>query len=409
MKLFFTRMILPVYVVGVLGAFLQVAGAQWDVSAHILGIVETFFTPAHTVLYTGIALVAIASFYGLVLQSKTVESGFLSPALFTGASIAAVGSGLQIIAAPIDFWWHSTYGFDPFLFTPAHSLLIIGLILGGVGMAIGSTRLLRAQREGQAFASSPRLVPAVVVLALATVWAQLNFFGYWATDVTGMAYTFSYCSIQLFRSLAPCPFVQQYTLVSFLIAAGIFAASGTVVFWTSKSLFHRRGAITGIATILAAIYSAAAFGFSAYALRFLNPPGSWYITNATPDQGTRLALFIPFYMLFLVPILLLDISTRNLAGRNRLRLLGLSIIIGPVAAFIDGRYARAMAETGPAALLFVIIPMVLGGILGWAVLNRVASGLVLNLAVPQASTHGGFVSGKQPVRQNRESADQSEA
>jgi hypothetical protein len=396
-------MILPVYVVGVLGAFLQVAGAQWDVSAHILGIVETFFTPAHTVLYTGIALVAIASFYGLLLQSKTVESGSLPPALFTGASIAAVGSGLQIIAAPIDFWWHSTYGFDPFLFTPAHSLLIVGLILGGVGMTIGSIRLLRAQRAGQEFASSPRLVPAVVVLALATVWAQLNFFGYWATDVTGMAYTFGYCSIQLFRSLAPCQFVEQYSFVSFLIAAGIFAASGTVVFWTSKSLFHRTGAITGIAIILAVIYSAAAFGFSAYALRFLNPPGSWYITNATPDQGTRLALFIPFYLLFLMPILLLDISTRNLAGRNRLVALGLSIIIGPFAAFIDGRYVLGTAETGPIALLFVIIPMAVGGILGWALLNRVAGGLVLNLAAPPGSVQGGIVSRKQPIRQNYDS------
>ncbi len=251
----------------------------------------------------------------------------------------------------------------------------------------------------------PRLVPAVVVLALATLWAQLNFFGYWATDVTGMAYTFGYCSIQLFRSLTPCPFVEQYSLVSSLISAGIFAASGTVVFWTSKSLFHRIGAITGVAVILAAIYSAAALGFSAYALRFLSPPGSWYITNATPDQGTRLALFIPFYLLFLIPILLLDLSTRNLAGRNRLLLLGLSIIIGPFAAFLDGRYALGIAETGPVALLFVIVPMVIGGVLGWVLLHRVANEIVLNLGVPLGSTHGGLVSKKQPVRQNYDSAE----
>ncbi len=400
-------MILPLYLVGVSGAFLQVAGAQWDVSAHILGIVETFFTPAHTLLYTGIALVAIASLYGLVLQSKTIASGALSPSLLTGASIAALGSVLQIIAAPIDFWWHSTYGFDPFLFTPAHSLLIIGLLLGGVGMTIGSIRLLRTQRAGEKIASSPRLVPAVVVLALATLWAQLNFFGYWATDVTGIAYTFGYCSIQQFRSLTPCAFVEQYSLVSFLIAAGIFAASGTVVFWTSKSLFHRTGAITGVAVILATVYSAAALGFSAYALRFLSPPGSWYITNSTPDEGTRIALFIPLYLLFLIPILFLDLSTRNLAGRNRLFLLLLSIIIGPFAAFIDGRYALGLAEIGPSALLFVIIPMVVGGVLGWALLTRMANGLVLNLLVPRSSTHGGLVSRKQPIAQNYDSAEQS--
>src|SRR2546427_11385474 len=164
-------MISPVYAVGVAGAFLQIAGAQWDVSAHILGIVETFFPPAHPVLYTGIALVALASFYGLLLRSKTVGNGSLSRSLFIGVSIAAVGSSLQIIAAPIDFWWPSTYAFDPFLFTPAHSLLIIGMILGGVGMSLGSIRLLRAVRAAQNLTNRRRLVPAIVTLALATVWA----------------------------------------------------------------------------------------------------------------------------------------------------------------------------------------------------------------------------------------------
>ncbi len=390
-------MILPVYAVGVAGAFLQIAGAQWDVSAHILGIVETFFTPAHTVLYTGITLVAIASLYGLLLQSKTVENGSLSPSLFTGLSIAAIGSALQIIAAPIDFWWHSTYGFDPFLFTPAHSLLIIGLVIGGVGMAIGSIRLLRAQRAGQEFTNKHRLVPAIVILALATVWAQLNFFGYWTTDVTGMAYTFGYCSIQLFRSGANCLFVEQFGLVSTLIAAGIFAASGTLIFWTSKSLFHRTGIITSIAVILGALYSAAALGFSAYALKFLNPPGSWYITNATSDQSTRIALFIPVYFLTLIPILLLDLSTKNSFGRNGL--LGLSALVGPFAAFIDGRYALGISETGIGALLFVIIPMILGGIIGWFVLNRLAHELVLNLAIPDtSSTPTGLAPRKQRIR-----------
>ncbi len=394
-------MILPVYTVGVAGAFLQIVAAQWDVSAHILGIVETFFTPAHTVLYTGIALVALASFYGLLLQSKTAGNSSLNHSLFAGVSIAAVGSSLQIIAAPIDFWWHSTYGFDPFLFTPAHSLLIIGLILGGGGMTLGSIRLLRALRAGQQLTNRPRLVPAIVILALATVWAQLNFFGYWITDVTGMAYTFGYCSIQQLRASVPCPFVQQSSTVSFLIATGVFAASGTLVFWTSKSLFHRRGVITSISLILAAIYSAAALGFLAYALIFLNPPGSWYINNASPDEGTRLALFIPIYLLSLIPILVLDLSTKNSAGRNRL--LGFSALIGPFAALVDGRYTLGLAESGVQGLALVVGPMILGGIVGWILLTKLARGLIPNLTIPATrSITGGLVSRKRPVRQSYE-------
>jgi hypothetical protein len=394
-------MILPVYAVGVAGAFLQIAGAQWDVSAHILGIVETFFTPAHTVLYTGIALVALASFYGIFLQYKTIGNGSLNRSLFTGLSVAAVGSSLQIIAAPIDFWWHSTYGFDPFLFTPAHSLLIIGMILGGIGMALGSIRLLHGQRAGQELTNRPRLLPPIVIFALVAVWAQLNFFGYWTTDVTGMAYTFGYCSIQQFRASVPCPFVQQFSAASFLIAAGIFAASGTLVFWTSKSLFHRTGVITSIALILAALYSAAALGFSAYALRFLNPPGSWYVNNATPDEGTRLALFIPLYLLSLIPVLVLDLSTKNSTRRNRL--LGLSALVGPFAAIIDGRYTLGLAESGIEVLALVLIPMILGGIVGWLLLTKLASGLIPNLTIPDTrSITGGLISEKRPVRQSYE-------
>ena len=404
MQLFSQKMIFPAYAVGIAGAFLQIAGAQWDVSAHILGIVETFFTPAHTVLYTGIALVALASVYGLLLKSRTVASGSLSSSLFTGLSIAVVGSSLQIVAAPIDFWWHSTNGFDPFLFTPAHSLLIIGMIIGGVGMTLGSIRLLRAQRAGQELSTSPRLVPGLVILALAAVWAQLNFFGYWATDVTGMAYTFGYCSIQQFRGSVPCPFVDQFNVVSFLVAAGIFATSGTLVFWTSKSLFHRTGVITGIALILAAIYSAAALGFSAYALRFLNPLGSWYINNATPDEGTRLALFIPLYLLSLIPVLVLDLSTKNSIGRSRL--LGLSALVGPFAALIDGRYAHGLAQSGVGVLPFVVVPMILGGVVGWVVLTRLGRGLIPNLTIRDAgSITGGLVSGKRPIRQSNEPAE----
>src|SRR5215472_12097498 len=65
MRSFSPDALLPIYALGVIGAFLQVAGAQWDVSWHILGIVETFFQPAHFVLYTGIGSVAIATLFGV--------------------------------------------------------------------------------------------------------------------------------------------------------------------------------------------------------------------------------------------------------------------------------------------------------------------------------------------------------
>src|SRR5438128_11465422 len=181
-------MILPVYAVGVAGAFLQIASAQWDVSAHILGIVETFFTPAHAVLYAGIGLVALANLQGVRLRlSHGQNSRYAS--LFGGLRVAVVGTELQLAAAPIDLYWHTAYGFDPFLFTPAHSILIVGVVLGGIGMPLGAIGLLQAQRAGQRITAPPWRLTAAVVLDLAPMWGESNFLVYWLTDLSRMAYT----------------------------------------------------------------------------------------------------------------------------------------------------------------------------------------------------------------------------
>src|SRR5712691_8988063 len=81
------RLLTPLYGLGVVGAFLQVAGANWDVSSHILGIVDSFFTPSHLVLYLGILLVLIAGFLGVWFERHTDAK--LRP-FFTGFRVASV-------------------------------------------------------------------------------------------------------------------------------------------------------------------------------------------------------------------------------------------------------------------------------------------------------------------------------
>lgn len=366
MNLAFLRNVTLLYTLGVVGAFLQIAAAQWDVSAHILGIVETFFTPAHTVLYTGIVLVAIANLLGLLLTSGRPVNR--PSRLYTGFRIAIFGTAIQVIAGPLDFWWHSTYGFDPFLFTPAHSLLIIGMVIGGIGMSLGMIRLLQAQRAGLQLTINTKILTGVTILALAALWGQLNFFGYWITDVRGMAYTFGYCSLSQFRSLLPCSFAEQYGTLSFLIAEIIFATGGTLVFWTSKRIFPRTGQFTSVALILAAVYSAACLGFTAYTLQFLNPQSTWYYTDPSPGQAAGFVVFIPIYLLALIPMFLLDATIKNSTANTKL--LGLSALVGPLASFIDGRYALGLAQAGTLAIGIAVVPMIMGGILGGLLLTR---------------------------------------
>jgi hypothetical protein len=171
-----SRLLFIAYGIGTTGVLLQIEAAHWDVSWHILGIVETFFTPPHAVLYTGIFLTIIAALLGLYLRMSS------NTPLLTGLQLAAVGGGMQLVAGPLDFWWHATYGFDPYLFTPTHSILITGLIVEGVGMALGAARLLDAHNSGRSiegFVASGRVLQAMVVITLAVLWLDMNFFLNW--------------------------------------------------------------------------------------------------------------------------------------------------------------------------------------------------------------------------------------
>ncbi|MDA4129651.1 MAG: hypothetical protein OK457_02660 [Thaumarchaeota archaeon] len=370
--------LLPIYSIGVVGAFLQVVGAQWDVSWHILGIVETFFTQAHAVLYTGIALVAIANLLGLIVNQKLRYNPVYSK-LFTGLRIAIIGSTLQLIAAPFDFWWHSTYGFDPFLFTPAHSLLIVGFFLGGLGMTLGVTRLHLAQKSGLKIMSSTRFLDGMVVLALAAFWGGLLFFTYYLTDTAGMAYTLNLCFIQQFRTLGilSCQFVNEVRLPFSLVQLALFAGSGTLVFWISKRVFgERRGFLTVATAILMAVYLGASIGFTSYALQFLRPPGSFYGNNPTPADGVALLSTIPIYLFFLIPVALLDLGITS--WPSKWKFIFLSARVGLFASFIDGRFtsgtvADAISGGYWGELLIIAFTTLIGGAVAGALVRRTLS------------------------------------
>lgn len=401
MRSFQARSLLPVYSVGVLGAFLQIAAAQWDVSAHLLGMVETFFTPAHGLLYAGIGLVALANLQGLRLWLAREDNPSYK-SLFTGIRIAIIGTVLQLVAAPIDFWWHSTYGFDPYLFTPPHSLLIIGLVLGGLGMTVGIVRLLQAQRKGLQLTSKSWLVTLFVVLGIASVWAQLYFFSYWITDLYGIAYTFGYCNINQFNA-GTCSFVNDYRTYANLVSFGIFAAGGTLAFWSTKKIFpDKAGIFTLTALILVGIYAGPALGFVSYALQYMNPPGSFYISNTTTRYGATIATFILTYLFVLVPVLILDSTIKNSMVKRNLPLVMLSALTGPLLAFVDGRFALGISEAhlSLSALAIAFTFMIVGGVLGGIVLTRLAPRLSLGVHVSQIDWKTEpLTKGTSPVRQ----------
>lgn len=326
------NLLVPAYALGTLGALLQIVGGYWDVTWHILGIVETFATPPHLVLYSGIALVLLAALLGLVLH-KGAPHG-VEPRLLTGLTVILVGSALQLVAGPFDSWWHATHGFDPFLFTAPHSLLVTGIALAGAGMGLGTVRLLQAHREGAdlgALAGFERGLYLLALLGLAVLWLGLNAAGYLVTDVDGMAYTFGWDETS----------VQGSVLPAFLAGSVFFAFAGTLVLLVTKTVLGWRGAASLVAAVVASVTATANLGFRAL---------------VDPVQGPVVAGFLPLYLAFLIPVAAFDLVPWG-EGTRRRTLLG-AALVAPFASSLDGFHSLWLWTQG-ASLLLPVLPLLL--------------------------------------------------
>ena len=133
-----------IYLMISIGVSLQISGSNWDIVWHGVGNVETFFTPPHSVIYSGVAL-AIGSVIGGIIQAaftirqqkKDVTWFVLFPSsLPLSLKLAAIGCILQLSAGPFDFLWHTQFGFDGLL-SPPHSVLAVGMLTTALGALIG--------------------------------------------------------------------------------------------------------------------------------------------------------------------------------------------------------------------------------------------------------------------------------
>jgi hypothetical protein len=134
-----------IYLLISIGVSLQISGSNWDIVWHGVGNVETFFTPPHSVIYSGVVL-AIGSVIGGTIQAAFRLRQQKNPTWFElllvpsslplAIKLAAIGCILQLTAGPFDFLWHSLFGFDGLL-SPPHSVLAVGMLATALGALIG--------------------------------------------------------------------------------------------------------------------------------------------------------------------------------------------------------------------------------------------------------------------------------
>jgi hypothetical protein len=125
------------------GILLAESGGSWDITNHLLNKPETFFSPPHVILYSGIALGLVgASIMFLYWRSYSIYISTIKEEKNSkiNLSIKLVISGVSmlILAGPLDFFWHLAFGLDGLL-SPPHLTLTIGMLAGSIGAMIGIT------------------------------------------------------------------------------------------------------------------------------------------------------------------------------------------------------------------------------------------------------------------------------
>jgi hypothetical protein len=166
--------LLAALVVATAGGVLQIGGASWDVTSHILRQPETFFTPSHTVLYTGAGLTTIAAIIGVFIFLKNKEE-IRSGSFYTAFKLLIIGAAIQLISGPGDFMWHSVFGVDG-LMSPPHLALATGMLISSIAAVVGLARILpHIQSKRNQTLARTALIPAFAALWFSCIWYVFMF------------------------------------------------------------------------------------------------------------------------------------------------------------------------------------------------------------------------------------------
>jgi hypothetical protein len=116
-----------------LGILVSASGGSWDITNHLLNKPESFFSPPHGMLYTGVASAVL----GCIVMSMECKYSYGFYQSFRKPTMLVItGITMLIVAGPVDFAWHSAFGLDGLL-SPPHFVLLTGMVISSLGSLIG--------------------------------------------------------------------------------------------------------------------------------------------------------------------------------------------------------------------------------------------------------------------------------
>ena len=323
------------------GILLVTVGGSWDITNHLLSKPETFFSPPHALMYTGVAISLIGvvlTFVGWRNLQQFRDSYFLS------LKIKLIGIGLLTGAGPLDFVWHSYFGLDGLL-SPPHFTLITGMFLCSVGGLIGISRYLK-------FNNSNSISKFLLILGVIPVWLSAS------GIISSLSLPFSSTDFFNFNQEPTIAFIIASLAYPFLISFSL-----TLVFRLSNYQF-------GILSILGGLF------LMIYSSTAIVPNFAMFDT-------------VLFYSLNLIPFVIADIFLK--LNRSKISMFFVGGLVGSVFYMVYYPYIMytyneillgklvspsliyfVYFELIQNVLLYTIIPAILMGIAGVILSSKIS-------------------------------------
>ncbi len=137
-------------------------GLAWDRNWHDYLGRDQFWIPPHILIYSGFGAAGIVALIVVLIDSRRYRQrkpgvddsstfsvfGFHAP---LGYFILGYGACIDLIAAPLDNYWHQLYGIDVTLWAPFHIMGTIGGLVGGIGILyiFASEAAVLRERKGK--------------------------------------------------------------------------------------------------------------------------------------------------------------------------------------------------------------------------------------------------------------------
>jgi len=268
---------LLVFSLATLGSIMQITGTSWDVTSHLMNEPETFFTPSHTLLYSGIGLIIIATVLITHFYIKNKDSITNRPSKLS-FFLLLIGSVVCILSGPADYLWHQIFGIDGLL-SPTHISLMTGMLITSIGVVIGLARIKISDTKTNSkleILKNIALIPAFAALWFTIIW-YVYFFSLPFSN--GERFNFN-----------PDPYLAS------IIATLFLPLFGSMIFFIASKTISRFGAVSAIGGLVIIIN---------------------LFANIIPTEGILFPSILWYFPLSFIPIIIADFLTNNFTFRKR--------------------------------------------------------------------------------------------